>query len=71
MKILNQSRDYITEFNGDIWTAKDGKQYNVIMRGTLRPTLGSYETQQRADEVLGELYRCYKEGIQVYEMPQK
>lgn len=71
MKIMNQTKDYIAEFNKDIWTVQDNQGYSIIMRGTLRPVLGIYETQQRADEVLRELYRCYREGKQVYEMPQQ
>lgn len=69
MKIINQARDYITDFNGDTWTTRDGTRYKVMMRGTLKPELGEYETKKRADEVLCELYRCYKEGTQAYEMP--
>lgn len=71
MKIMNQTKDYIAEFNGDIWTNQDNQGYSIIMRGALRPILGIYETQQRADEVLRELYHCYKEGKQAYEMPQQ
>lgn len=71
MKIMNQTKDYIAEFNKDMWTVQDNQGYSIIMRGTLRPVLGIYETQQRADEVFCELYRCYREGKQAYEMPQQ
>lgn len=71
MKILNQQKDYITEFNGDIWTSHDNSGYSVIMRGTLRPNLGIYKTQQRANEIICELFRCYKKNEQTYEMPQQ
>ncbi|SEV81627.1 hypothetical protein [[Clostridium] fimetarium] len=74
MKILMQDGSAIVTIRRDCWAVLNGKDnYSIIRNGSdeFLPYLGSYPTEERAREVLNEIFQLISDGKSTYEMPLK
>lgn len=71
MKILLQDRQKIVEMPKEIWITQVCNRYLIIGTAYITPTLGDYETEQRAKEVLHQIFEYYRNGKNSYVMPEQ
>lgn len=70
LKILSQDRSFIAELGRECWVTKNGKcGYLIVHRGYVHSYLGIYKEENRAMEVLEEIFSHYKDNEETYEMP--
>lgn len=67
-----QDRTYIAELGRDSWVTNNGYNgFQIVHSAYTHPCLGSYPTEERALEVLGDIFEHYKNGKAAYVMPSK
>lgn len=72
MKILTQDRKAIIELPREIWaTAYGVGKSAVIGKSYIAPIIGIYEGEDRATEILKEIFEYYRNGKSSYIMPEK
>ena len=71
MKIYLQDRQKIITMPKEVWATKNGKCYSIIGTSYITPILGNYETEQRAMEVLNQIFEYYRNGKNSYVMPEQ
>ena len=70
MKIYTQDRERIIEIPREIWVTQYGiENFAIIGTAYLHGVIGLYETEQRAKEVLQEIFECYRNSKNSYVMP--
>ena len=71
MKIYLQDRQKIITMPKEVWATKNSKCYSIIVTSYITPILGNYETEQRAMEVLNQIFEYYRNGKNSYVMPEQ
>lgn len=74
MKIMTQNRDTILEQPRQMWVCSDyeGTGDSAICSNVKRvPTLGAYQTERRAMEVLKDIFESQRRGLVNYYMPKE
>ena len=70
MKIYTQDRERILEMPSNIWVVEYGSEsLGGIFSTSRNPQLGEYKTKSRAREVLGEIFKYFRDGKNSYIMP--
>lgn len=70
MKIYLQDRQKIIEMPREVWATKNGDQYTIFGTAYITPILGNYQSEQRAKEVLNQVFEFYRNGKNSYVMPE-
>lgn len=68
MKIYTQDRRRVLEIPKEIWITVYRGGCGIFST-SLFPQLGEYETEERASEVLEEIFQYYRNGKNSYIMP--
>jgi hypothetical protein len=73
MKILTQDKATIAEVGNEVWIVSWGEKrvYAVMHKGYIQPQLGVYGSQDRALEVMAEIFNGIDNGKAAYAMPEK
>jgi len=73
MKIMLQDRTMIIEQPRCVWVEHlpSGNQGIVASNSKRAPVLGTYQTPDRAKEVLREVFECQRNGRYNFYMPQE
>ena len=72
MKLYTQSRNAIIELPEEIWVSTVGSEKTaIISTAYIEPKLGEYESEERARQVLGEIFYYYRNGKSSYIMPEE
>lgn len=70
MKLYTQDRLRIMEMPGDIWTTVAGDKWIIVTNNTRAPQIAEYSDQERAAEVLAEIFKYYRNGKNSYILPK-
>lgn len=71
MKIFSQDRQLIVDMPRELWVTRSGDNYIVIGTAYSFPTLGTYRTEERAREVLRQIFEYHRTGKNSYIMPEE
>lgn len=71
MKILLQDRKKIVEMPREIWETQYGDAFGIVGTSYISPLFGLYATEQRAKEVLSQIFEYYRNGKNSYVMPEQ
>ena len=71
MKVLYQNKEYVFEFEGNVWATMNGTKEALIVanRAEADPYPGRYKDLDRAKAVLHEMFEYYRAGKTTYIMP--
>lgn len=69
MKIYTQDRKGVTEMPRELRVVTPGTAVFVVGCGLSVPVLASYKTEERAKEVVKEIFEYYRNGKNSYIMP--
>ena len=69
-KVLTQDRQACMNMPRTISSYSCGKGRGTIVgNNAVKPIMGVYETKERADEVLKQMFTAYRDGDKTYIMP--
>ena len=70
MKILVQDRASVRVMPSEIWVTRTGKTWSIIGCSYLSSYFAEYTTEERAKEVLKEMFQYLRSGKKTYIMPE-
>lgn len=71
MLILDQERRSLEVIENTFGVYVDGNEINIDLGETSRLTIGVYQNEERAMEVLKMIFYRYERGQRVFEMPEE
>ncbi len=71
MLILLQERRSLEVTENTFGVYVDGNEINIDLGETSRLTIGVYQNEERAMEVLKMIFNRYERGQRVFEMPEE
>ena len=71
MKIYLQDREKVVEMPREMWITKNGTYYSIMGTAYIVPVLGSYNGEERAKEILKQIFESYQNGKKSYVMPEQ
>jgi len=54
-----------------MWITRNGDIYSIVSSAKMNPCMGNYENEERAIEVLREMFQYIRSGKKTYIMPAK
>ena len=72
MKILTQNRDAVIEIPREVWATQHGpERASVVSTSYISPHMGTYNSIDRAKEVVKEIFDYHRNGKNSYIMPEQ
>lgn len=71
MVIYLQNRKGITKMPKEVWVKQYGTKGVIVCTGRANPYIGEYESEERANEVLAEMFKYCQNGENSYVMPKE
>lgn len=70
MKLYTQDRERIIEMPREIWVTTYSEKSGIFST-SLHPQLAEYDAEERAKEVLAEIFKYYRNGENSYILPKE
>jgi len=71
MIIYLQNRKRVERVPDRMWITRNGDIYSIVSSAKMNPCMGNYENEERAIEVLREMFQYIRSGKKTYIMPAK
>ena len=72
MKILTQNREAVVELPREVWATQHGpERASVVSTSYISPHMGTYNSIDRAKEVVKEIFDYHRNGKNSYIMPEQ
>ena len=71
MKLYTQDRKRIIDMPKEIWVTRYAGGCGIFSTAYINTQLAEYETEERAKEVLAEIFKYYRSGENSYILPKE